>query len=502
MSSSGLVIASNRGPLQFTLHPDGTLSSGRGTGGLISALVPALDGQRCTWIAAAISEGDRAAAARAVVGGGALPLAAPGLDGAELRLLRFDRGLYERHYHEVSNRVLWFLHHRLLDVGAVAFDAEFRESWACYRTVNQAFADACSTVAGPGAQVHVEDYHLGLAPALLRERRPDLRIAHQVCCPWSDPEWFGILPDGVGGQLLNGMLGADLVAFLTPRWAGNFLRCCEAAGFSVEQATATVRAGDGRGVRVRAFPLGVDGQLLRRLLAESQPERFASGDGGGRGDDGEPRLIVRVDRMEPTKNILRGLDGYAAFLEAHPTQQGKVCHLVITNLSRSGMTEYQRYHAAVEERVEEVNRRYGRPGWVPARLLVLDDHPRALRALAAADVVVVNPLWDGMNLVAKEAACVNDRDAVLILSRNAGAAADLGDGALLVNPFDVAALAETLAAALAMDPGERARRAALLRAAASRLPPRAWFALQRDALRPHSALSGEGAPASDLAAGD
>jgi trehalose 6-phosphate synthase len=496
MSRSDLVIASNRGPLQFTLHPDGTLSSGRGAGGLISALVPALDGQPCTWIAAAIGAGDSVAVGRAMADvSGSPPLATPGPGDAELRLLRFDQGLYERYYHEVSNRVLWFLHHYLLDASAVAFGREFRESWACYRTVNQAFANACSAVAGPGAEVHVEDYHLGLVPALLRERRPDLRIAHQVCCPWTDPEWFGILPDEVRGQLLNGMLGADLVAFLTARWAGSFLRCCEAAGFAVEQATATVRAADGRRVRVRAFPLGVDEQLLRRLLAQSEPEHFASGHGGDQVGE-EPRLIVRVDRMEPTKNILRGLDGYASFLEAHPTQHGKVCHLVIANPSRSGMAEYQRYHAAVEQQVEEVNRRYGRAGWVPARLLVLDDHPRALRALAAADVVVVNPLWDGMNLAAKEAACVNDRDAVLILSRNAGAAADLGDGALLVNPFDVAALADTLAAALAMDPAERARRAALLRAAASRLPPRAWFGLQRDALRPppHAALPGEDRP--------
>ncbi len=464
---SGMVLASNRGPLQFTLHDDGAVSSTRGSGGLISALVPALEGVPCTWISAAITDGDR------VVAESGAPMEPPAT--AALRMLRLDRTVYERSYHEVSNRALWFLQHHLLDAGVVAFDRRFRESWACYRTVNQSFAEACDRAADTGAEVHVEDYQLGLAPGMLRARRPDLRIMHHVYCPWADPDWYGVLPDAMAGELLHGMLGADVVGFLTARWAGSFLRCCEAAGLGVDPARGTVRAADGRDVRVRAFPLGVDPDDLRRLLARARPEPLVE-DGGAR------RLIVRVDRMEPTKNITRGLDGYAELLESDPRYQGAVTHLVVTNLSRGGMSEYQRYRGEVERRVVEINRRLGRPGWTPVRLLVLDDHPRALRALAAADVIVVNPVRDGMNLVAKEAACVNDRSAVLVLSREAGAADDLRDGALLVNPFDTAALADAIARALAMDPAERARRAALLREAAVRLPPRAWLAARRDAL--------------------
>ena len=477
---SAVVVASNRGPLQFTIGANGEVSSSRGSGGLVSALAPALESIPCTWISAAITEGDRAAAAAAT----GLPLPRSGT--AEPRMLRLDEKIYESYYHDISNRTLWFLQHHLLDAGAVAFDRGFQDRWNSYRAVNRAFAEACDEEADAGAEAHVEDYHLGLAPALLRARRPDLRIMHHVCCPWTDPECFGLLPDAVAGELLHGMLGADVVGFLSARWVENFLRCCRAVGHAVDAALGTVRAADGREVRVRAFPLGVDERDLRRLLSRRLPERFAA--------DGAQRLIVRVDRMEPTKNIVRGLDGFAAFLGSHPGYQGKVTHLVVTNLSRGGMPEYQRYRAEVERCVEEVNRRFGRPGWTPVRLLVLDDHPRALRALAAADVVVVNPVWDGMNLVAKEAACVNDRDAVLILSRNAGAAEDLGDAALLLNPFDTAALADAIARALAMGPAERARRAARLRSAAVALPPSAWFAAQREALS-EAAAAGQRHPA-------
>ncbi len=467
---SALVVASNRGPLQFTLHPDGALSRTRGAGGLISALTPALEGHACTWISAAMTEGDGVVAEAELSAGAARQRSGM----AELRMLRLDQEVRRRHYQEVSNRTLWFLHHHLLDTGAVAFGREFHESWASYRAVNQAFAEACGDAADPGAEVHVEDYHLGLLPALLRRRRADLRILHQVCCPWADPEYFGVLPDAVADELLHGMLGADVVGFLTARWARNFLRCCDGAGLAVDAARSTVLAPDGRDVRVCSFPLGVDPTALRGLLSRARPERFVEDDG--------LRLIVRVDRMEPAKNLVRGLDGFAAFLESHPQYRGKVAHLVVSNLSREGMGEYQRYRAEVERRVDEVNLRLGRPGWTPVRLVVMDDHPRALRALELADVVLVNPLWDGMNLVAKEAACVNDRDAALILSRNAGAAEDLRDGALLVNPFDVAELADALERAMTMDPCERRRRAATLRRAAAAMPPVTWFAAQREAL--------------------
>jgi trehalose 6-phosphate synthase len=467
---SALVVASNRGPLQFTLDEDGSLSRKGGAGGLISALTSALKEQACTWISAALTRGDEVVAESAR----STAVAPQRWTSWQLRMLLLDKDIQKAHYQEISNRTLWFLHHHLLDTRTVTFDNEFFESWNSYRFVNDQFAQACDSAADAGAEVHIEDYHLSLAPRLLRGRRSDLRIVHQVYCPWSDPGDFSILPEVVANELLHGMLGADVIGFLAARWAGNFLRSCDAAGLKVDWERGVVRTRDERCVHVRSFPLGVDPVELRRRLSEAEPERFLQ--------DHEARLIVRVDRMEPAKNIVRGLEGFAAFLELHPSYRRRVEHLVITNLSRQSIAEYRRYRAEVERRVDQINSRFGCPGWTPVRLIVLDDHPRALRALAVADAVVVNPLWDGMNLIAKEAMCVNERDASLILSRNAGAAEELADGALLVNPFDVVELANAIHRALSMDQSERRERAAKLRAASAAMPPVAWFAARRQAL--------------------
>jgi trehalose 6-phosphate synthase len=302
--------------------------------------------------------------------------------------------------------------------------------------------------------VFVQDYHLSLVPALLRRRRPDLRIAHFSHCPWADAAYFQMLPGPVATAILDGMLGADQLGFLVPRWARNFLHCCLDAGLAVDFDRHTVRAGDGRLVRVRTYPLGAE--LTR-----------------GR------RLIVRVDRMELSKNILRGLEGYAMFLERNPRARGRVVHYALTYPSRRDLPEYQAYTAEVKHMAESINERYRTRTWEPVLLELRDNYPRALAAMAAADVLVVNPVWDGMNLVAKEGPAISRRDLALILSRNAGAADDLGPGALLVNPFDTAELAETIATALELPPDERAKRAALLREGATALPPRDWFDRQR-----------------------
>jgi len=186
--------------------------------------------------------------------------------------------------------------------------------------------------------------------------------------------------------------------------------------------------------------------------------------------------------MELSKNILRGLEGYATFLERNPRARGRVVHYALTYPSRRDLPEYQAYTAEVKHLADSINERFRTRAWAPVVLELRDNYPRALAAMAAADVLVVNPVWDGMNLVAKEGPAVSRRDLALILSRNAGAADDLGPGALLVNPFDTAELAEAIAAALELSPDERAKRAALLREGATALPPQEWFAVQREQL--------------------
>jgi trehalose 6-phosphate synthase len=474
-----LVVASNRGPVQFEVDDHGNLTSGRGAGGMVAALGPALAGQAGTWVAAAISEGDRVAARR-VARSGWLRTVELAQGRVRLRSLVFDPREYQSYYNRVANRTIWFLHHYLFDVPRhPRFDRSFRVAWQHYEEVNRAFAAACDDEAGPGGEVFVQDYHLALVPAMLRRRRPDLRIAHFTHCPWADPGYFQMLPGAVARAVLEGMLGADQVGFLVPRWARNFLHCCLEAGLAVDFDRHTVTGPDGRTVRVRTYPLGVDGEALRERAG--QPDAQAQDRVVAELTRGR-RLIVRVDRMELSKNILRGLEGYGMFLERNPRARGRVVHCALTYPSRRDLPEYQAYTAEVQHMADAINERFRTRTWEPVLLELRDNYPRALAAMAAADVLVVNPVWDGMNLVAKEGPAVSRRDLALILSRNAGAADDLGPGALLVNPFDTAELAEAIATALELPPDERAKRAALLRDGATALPPREWFDAQREDL--------------------
>jgi trehalose 6-phosphate synthase len=474
-----LVVASNRGPVQFEVDDDGNLSSGRGAGGMVAALGPALAGLGGAWVAAAITDGDRAAARRALRGNRLLTVELP-QGPVRLRSLLIDPRVYQAYYNRVSNRTIWFLQHYLFDVPRhPRFDRGFQIAWSHYEDVNRLFTAACDEQVDRGGEVHVQDYHLNLAPAMLRSRRPDLSIAHFTHCPWADPGYFAMLPGRVAQAILEGMLGADLLGFLVPRWARNFLRCCQDAGFEVDRERGAVRTLDGRTALVRSYPLGVDGEELRRLAGEPRAQaqlRWVRELARGR------RLIVRVDRMELSKNILRGLDGYGAFLERNPRARGRVIHYALAYASRRDLPEYQAYTAEVKHAAEAINERFRTRSWEPVVLELKDNYPRALAAMSEADVLIVNPLWDGMNLVAKEGPAVTRRDGVLILSRNAGAADDLSDGALLVNPFDTDELAEAIATALAMPGDERAKRAALLREGASALPPQDWFAAQRQDL--------------------
>jgi trehalose 6-phosphate synthase len=236
-----LVVASNRGPVQFEVDDDGNLSSGRGAGGMVAALGPALAGQGGTWVAAAISEGDRVAARR-VARSGRLRTVELAQGAVRLRSLVFDPREYQSYYNRVANRTVWFLHHHLFDVPRhPRFDRSFRVAWQHYEGVNRAFATACDDEADRGGEVFVQDYHLALVPAMLRQRRPDLRVAHFTHCPWADPGYFLMLPGRVAGEILEGMLGADLLGFLVPRWARNFLHCCLDAGYRVDFESAPTR---------------------------------------------------------------------------------------------------------------------------------------------------------------------------------------------------------------------------------------------------------------------
>jgi trehalose 6-phosphate synthase len=503
-SGAEVLVASNRGPVSYALGGDGALSAKRGGGGLVSGLsaigqsargAERLDEGRgpgdgradAVWVCAALGDGDREAVRRS---GGELDLGDTG--GQRVRMLDIAEDVHHAAYNGIANSVLWFVHHMLYQTPLEpAFDTEFREQWGAYEAYNAAFADALAEGAADGAAVLVQDYHLALVPGMLRERRPDLRIAHFSHTPWAPAEYFAMLPDDIQRQLALGILGADRANFLTRRWAERFMDCAGAA-----LGGDCVRRPDEDGVpvlvtspggsaphptRIGVHGLGADAAFLReRAHRPDVDERMAALREQIGGAD--RKTIVRVDRTELSKNIVRGLHAFRRLLADHPEWRERVVHVAFAYPSRQDLAVYRDYTAEVERVAEAINSDYGTAGWRPVVLHVKDDFARSLAAYRLADVALVNPIRDGMNLVAKEVPVVSDDGCALVLSREAGAFEELGEDALVINPYDINATAEALHEALLMEPGERAARTERLAAAATALPPAKWFLDQLEAL--------------------
>lgn len=451
-----LVVLSNRGPVAWQAETDGTLRAGRGAGGLVTALVPALESAGGVWIAAALSDADRRAAREGLVATD---------DAYDVRLLEIDTADLPAYLDVVSNQILWYAHHDLWNRPRepVVDDAMYT-AWGSYVSVNELFASEALTAIGRDpAVVLVQDYHLALTPALIRALRPDVRIAHFSHTPFAPPSSLAVLPGEWTEQLLSSMAEADVCGFHTDRWARRFRRCLDDWG-----VTARCRA--------EVFPLGPDEASLR---AQAREPAVASERAELEARLGGRRAVVRVDRAEPSKNVLRGLAAFDALLRRRPDLAPDVAHVVLLNPSRQTLTQYRAYLQDCISAAESINARVGREAVI---LHAEDRYARSIAAFALADVIVVNPISDGMNLVAKEGPLLNERDAPLILSTEAGAHAELATVALSVNPYDVSATARALSTALDMGADERGVRAHRLRELAAAYPPADWLEAQLVAL--------------------
>jgi trehalose 6-phosphate synthase len=447
-----VVIASNRGPVSFREGDDGERVASRGAGGLVSGLGPLVAGTGATWIAAAISDADRAAAKQGVIEA----------EGFRVRTLAPDPETYRLAYDVVSNEVLWFAHHGLWDLPREpSFDAAFRDAWAAYREVNAAFADAIADVAPDGAAVLVQDYHLALVGRDLAERRHDLTAVHFSHTPFATPSWLRVLPDQIAGELLGGMSAHQACGFHTSRWARDFTHCCrEVLGPSPATFVSPLPS-DPDDVRAAAASPECDAALARldRLV-------------------GDRAVIARVDRMELSKNLLRGFTAYAELLDEHPDLHGEVVFVAAAYPSRQSVPAYRRYRELLEACVADVNARFGGGGWDPIVLETDDDYPRSIALLRRYDVLLVNPIRDGLNLVAKEGALVNERGGTVLLSTEAGVYEELAGAVVAIDPYDVAGTADAMHRALRAGDRERRARAEELRVRAERRRPRDWLADQ------------------------
>jgi trehalose 6-phosphate synthase len=459
-----VVLLSHRGPVSFGRDQTGARTANRGAGGLVTALTGLASSlPDVVWVCAGITDEDVAVAGE---GGsqavevtlepkprvldqadptGRSPHQPPSV---QLRLVQVDQEAHAEFYTVIANPLLWFLQHGLYGL-AYAPRLTRREHAAFtggYLAVNQLFADVVAEeveARGGRALVMLHDYHFYPVGRRVRERCPDAVLSFFLHIPWPGPDAWRVLPSGWREQLLTGLLGNDVVAFHTEGFARNFLLCAqELLGLPVDLQAMTVDLGD-RQVAARHYPISIDAAAMQELAtsptvasqARALREAFCS--------DGR-QLILRVDRTDPSKNIVRGFEAFETLLVDHPELLGRVTFLAILQPSRQDVPEYADYLAEIGAVAARINASYVHEGHEPIDLRLQEDLPLAVAAYSMCDVLMVNALADGMNLVAKEAVVVNTRDGVLALSENTGAHQELGAFAVTLHPFDIQQQADAL----------------------------------------------------------
>ena len=457
-----LIIASNRGPIEYRINEEGNLQGRRGSGGVVTALSAISQYMELTWVASAMGEGDRRAAERAQ--GRRFEAPVPG-HNLYVRFVVSSGSTYHKFYCIFCNPLLWFLQHCMWNSSHTPnIDARAYDAWENgYKSVNWAIAEAVIAEASESELpplVMLHDYHLYLAAGYIREQIPNAIIQHFTHIPWPGPHFWQLLPRAVCQAICNGLCANDIVGLQTGRDVHNFLHTCEVfvEGAEVDYKSCTILIND-RLIKVKAYPISIDVTNLRKLTRlpwlQAYEERLRPFFGG--------KTIVRVDRLEPSKNIVRGFRSFDILLQHYPDLLGKVNFLAFLVPSRTRIKQYRRYAQEVNETIEEINAKYGNDDWQPIKVFYENNYAQAIAALRLYDVLLVNPVIDGMNLVAKEGPTVNTCDGVLVLSEAAGACEQLRENVLPVTPTDLEGTMEAIYRALSMSPKERSQRAAALK---------------------------------------
>jgi trehalose 6-phosphate synthase len=479
-SNRAVIIAANRGPVTFEKDQSDNLRSKFGAGGLVKALLGLCQHADVTWIACAQTDADVTWRAGSVETAGGSQV--------QVQFLLPEAPVYEGYYNVISNPLLWFLQHSMWDVPrSPVIDHTTWRAWEeGYVAVNRLFAQAIARqvrTASRPTLVMLQDYHLYLVARFLRQGlRPKERptTLHFVHIPWPGPEYWRILPPTMRQAILDGLCGVDLLGFQTHEDGLNFIRTCES---HLPRAYTNYRRGRvwyrNHATHVRDFPISIDVGTLRQQATSQEVAEYV----GDIENFTEGRqLILRVDRIEPSKNIVRGFRAFGDMLERHPEHLDKVKFLALLVPSRLGVDEYQDYLDELMAAAGQINAQYGTSDWEPVRILVGENYARAVAALRLYDVLLVNAIADGMNLVAKEGPIVNQRYGVLVLSERTGARQQLGPGALVISPCDVYATSEALHQALTMPIEERQERAERLRWLVEQEDITAWLNRQTETI--------------------
>ncbi len=476
-----VVIISNRGPFQFEQSDNDAFTVRRGAGGLVTALGALAARHDVLWVAAALSDGDRSWAS-------AQGDAITRVEGTNLRLAVMEDRAYNQYYNEIANPLLWFIQHQLWDTPRYpTIDETIWDAWENgYVAINKHFAEVVAdsvrqVVKDSSRPVIIlpQDYHLYMMPQFLREYLGwDVQIQPFVHIPWPGPDAWRILPAEMRNAMLESMLTADRVGFQTERDAFNFV---QTGRFYLNNAHSYGSRNSliykDHKVGAKAYPISVDAEKVESLANENETRLHK---GQLIGLIGDRKLILRTDRVEPSKNILRGLHAYRNLLEQYPEHRGEVQMLALLVPSRMEVDEYQDYLRDIMAEAGMINAEFSDGFWEPVRIIVGDNYHRAIAAMQMYDVLLINPIADGMNLVAKEGVLVNQRDGVLLLSENAGAFYELGEHSLAVSPFDIHSTVLAMHEGLTMSPDRRKQRAEAMRQIVRNADVKTWFATQVD----------------------
>ncbi|PZC45447.1 MAG: trehalose 6-phosphate synthase [Chloroflexi bacterium] len=454
-----MILASNRGPVDYVVDAEGKLQAKRGSGGVVTALSALTKYVDFTWIASAMGEGDRRAAQAS--SDEVVPLSG---QRVQTKFVVTPRRMYHRFYNVICNPLLWFLQHYMWNIPhSPNIDTAVYDAWEHgYVPVNLAFAREIAKEADRSGQqcyVMIHDYQLYLAPDYVRKLVPNAVISHFSHIPWPTSTYWQLLPKEMRTAIVKSLCSCDILGFQTQRDVRRFLHTCEdfLDGVHVDHDKQTMLF-QGHNTQVRSYPISIDVAEVRRIATSTRAQEY---------ERNIARLcnkhtIMRVDRSEPSKNILRGFRAFELLLERHPELRGEVNFIAFIVPSRTHISQYKRYQRDVEEIVERINAAYGTPDWQPITMFLENNYVQALAGMRLYDVLLVNPVIDGMNLVAKEGPVVNTKAGVLVLSETVGAQEQLAEGALSVAPADIFGTSKALYEALTMPQEERQRRSDIL----------------------------------------
>ena len=452
------ILVSNRGPVEHQMSGDGRPEARRGSGSVVTAYSQMAQDFEFTWVASAMGEGDRL-----VSDHGRSPHLKSPLPGHQINLkyVVTPRRVYHKYYNVLCNPLLWFLQHYMWNPPYNPnVDAAVHDAWETgYIPVNQAFANAVIEEATVFSKTHEKapivishDYHLYLMPEFVRQGVPDAVIQHFVHIPWPTPQYWHMIPDYITRRICESLCATDILGFQTLGDVRCFLDTVDEfiPDTIVDRNNHTV-IWNGHTTSVKFYPLSINVEEVQRIANSPRALEYESKLSS---DTGEIN-IVRIDRAEPNKNVIRGFRAYELMLNRYPELKGKVKFLAFLVPSRTHIRQYKRYMDEIHQVIQQINNNHGTPEWQPIVPFIENNYTQAIAGMKLYDVLLVNTIIEGMNLVAKEGPVVNSRNGVIVLSHSSGVYQQLSDGVVSISPTDIEGTMEALHQAITMSAEDR-----------------------------------------------